>query len=325
MLVSFAAASTARADNAADAKALFDEARAHTARGEHAAACPLYEQSLKLALALGTQLNLAECLAHTGRLREALVQFRELETRATAAKQAARVKIARDSIRKIDARMPRVTIAIDAGFDGKLTIDETVVEVGAAIAVDPGSHRAEAIAADGRRADKTWIAAEATNETIRLELPAKPTVATPPPVVGPGPSRPPTTTTTTGPPPPTDQPNPKRGRRRAAWIVGGTALVAAAASGGLVFASQRDRRRAIDLGCQISGDFTDCPDDASADVARSGRTKLLYGTIAGGTAVALGAVSIYLFVTSRSPATPRTAIVPVVDSDGGGIVLERRW
>jgi hypothetical protein len=55
----------ALADAASDADALFNEARKLSEKGDHAAACPKFEESKRLANGLGVTLYLADCMQKT--------------------------------------------------------------------------------------------------------------------------------------------------------------------------------------------------------------------------------------------------------------------
>ena len=135
------ASSGARADDSEDAKALFERGRGMVKAGDNAGACPLFEQSLKLAPALGTKLNLAICWAAIGRLADAEQLFHQLVKETEDAHQPQRTQLAQEGLDKLSSRVPHVKIdtsnlpaATSVDIDGKL------VDSGQPIAIDPGHH-----------------------------------------------------------------------------------------------------------------------------------------------------------------------------------------
>jgi hypothetical protein len=304
------------------AVALFEEARALSAKGDHAAACPIYEQSFALVPGLGTQLNLGDCWVRIGKLVAALDLFRDLEKRAAGAGQVERAKIARDNIQKLELRLPRVIVVLPPNVDGRVAIDKRDIELGATpIAVDPGGHRAELITTDGRTADATWIAVEGKTETIRLE---------PPPVLDDPPTDPDPSPAAMPVPPLIDDPVPAPRvsvRRRLALLVGAVGVGALGVSGALVIQGRRIKNNAIEDGCEIDGDdHATCPDQASADGMRKARRYIDAATIVGLSGLAVGAIAIVLYATAPEPAEPIITLVqPWIAPGGGGLAVERRW
>lgn len=111
-------ADTARAD------ALFEEARALMASGDHAAACPKLEESQRIRPGIGTLFNLADCHEKTGQLVLAYKEFTEVAERTKVALQADREKIARERLAALEAKVPRVIVAVpDEHREAKVAID----------------------------------------------------------------------------------------------------------------------------------------------------------------------------------------------------------
>ena len=168
------AARDARADSASEAADLFERGRELTRAGNDREACPLFEKSLALAPALGTELNLARCWAATGRLVAAKQLFEGLVAKTQNANQPQREQLARDGLADVTARMPH--LAIERGpITAAIRLDDRVVDVAQPLAVDPGHH---AITADGARS-VTVDLGEGETRTIVLqaampELPAPP-------------------------------------------------------------------------------------------------------------------------------------------------------
>jgi tetratricopeptide (TPR) repeat protein len=128
-------------DPAVEAKAKFEQGRALVKTGHNAEACPLFEESMRLAPALGTKLNLAICWEAIGRLVDAQRLFEVLVKETEAAQQPQRVQLAREGLEGVKSRVPHLKInasALPAGeaieLDGK-TVDASVV-----LPVDPGHH-----------------------------------------------------------------------------------------------------------------------------------------------------------------------------------------
>ena len=71
LLLTLVWSAPARADQVADAEALFDAARDLAKSGHYAEACPKFEASLELDEQLGTLVNLADCYENLGRVATA--------------------------------------------------------------------------------------------------------------------------------------------------------------------------------------------------------------------------------------------------------------
>src|SRR4051794_17555175 len=76
-----------RAEKAAAAQVLFDDAMQLVKKGKATEACPKLEESQRLDPAMATQFRLAECYQQTGRIASAWSVFIEV---ADSAKQAGR-------------------------------------------------------------------------------------------------------------------------------------------------------------------------------------------------------------------------------------------
>lgn len=109
-------------DAKVQAEALFKEAVALSAKGDHAAACQKLEASDKLETGLGTKLRLADCREKTGRLATAWAAFREGAALAALRKDK-REKIARDRAGALEQRLSTLTVEVQdpaAGLEVKL-------------------------------------------------------------------------------------------------------------------------------------------------------------------------------------------------------------
>jgi hypothetical protein len=148
-----------------EASTLFARGRELMKAGNQREACPLFERSLRLAPALGTELNLALCWATTGRLVDALHMFQNVEREAGAANQPQRAQLAREGIDALDKRIPKLTVGLGAlPPDSVVELDGKPIESGIAVPVDPGEHRVEAKGA--RRVQVTTAENHASEVTL---------------------------------------------------------------------------------------------------------------------------------------------------------------
>ena len=153
--VSCATGSSARAqprDRAAAAEALFQRGRSLVERGDVAAACPLFDESLRLDPGVGAMLWRADCYASTGRTASAWAAFGEAAA-AAARSRDRRLDVAIAKRDELAQKLSRLVIlvpreaAITAGLE--LRRDGVLVERAAwsdAVALDPGVHRLSASA-----------------------------------------------------------------------------------------------------------------------------------------------------------------------------------
>lgn len=95
-----------------DARKLFERALAFKDVNNYADACPLFEQSMRLAPGVGTQLNVAACLSHFGKYQEARALFEKVEREATEAGATKAAERARAEITALDKVMPQLTIEL---------------------------------------------------------------------------------------------------------------------------------------------------------------------------------------------------------------------
>jgi hypothetical protein len=145
-----AASSIARADDAAGAQALFDQAKRAMASHDYGEACAKFEESLRLQAALGTLLNLADCYEREGKLAMAWSTFLELASKATEAGQAERAKIGKKRAAALAPRLSNLVVTVADTTPGlEVKRDGTVAgraEWGTPMPVDAGRHTVEATA-----------------------------------------------------------------------------------------------------------------------------------------------------------------------------------
>ena len=147
----------ARADDGAKATAeqLFQEGKALARRGLYTEACARFAASQRLEPAIGTQLNLADCLERTGKLASAWAHYREVIPLAERERQDARAALARARATALEPRVPRLIVRIDgdelerdaSGQALEVTRDGVLLERplwGTPLYVDPGRHEVRA-------------------------------------------------------------------------------------------------------------------------------------------------------------------------------------
>ena len=142
----------------AAARALFAEARRLAAGGDYGAACPKFEESLRLDPGIGTSFNLADCLQHLGRTASAWARFLDVAAVTKAAGQPDRERVARARAAALAPELSRLVVEVRVPDPG-ITIQRDGVAVttaawGVAVPVDPGVHLVEAQAPS----KKTWSA-----------------------------------------------------------------------------------------------------------------------------------------------------------------------
>jgi hypothetical protein len=164
-------------EDKAASQAVFEEAQALMAAGKTAEACARYEETLRLDGGMSTQFRLGECYEKLGRLASAWVMYVDVANAASAAQLADREKFARDKAAAIKPRLATLTVAVpDAvaaipGFtlerDGKAI---GRVQWGAAVPVDPGTHRVVATA-PGRASWSKEVAVQGEATATRVDVP----------------------------------------------------------------------------------------------------------------------------------------------------------
>lgn len=158
---------------AAAAESLFQEARKLMDAKRFSDACPKLVASHKLAPAVGTLLNLADCYERAGQLASAWARFHEAIALAQRLGRPDREKTARDRADKLEPRLIRLTIVsqekdVEVKLDGN-SLDPAVL--GTAVPIDPGKHAIEA-SAKGRKPFTTTIDVSDRSRSPSVEIPA---------------------------------------------------------------------------------------------------------------------------------------------------------
>ncbi len=157
------------------AEGLFRDGRELLERGEFAAACGKLDESYKLDPASGTLLNLALCHEREGKLATAWVEFQNALARVRREGSEERVTFARESIARIEPKVPRIRLAVAEGEGQPVMVELDGTALGRAawggeMPVDPGVVHNRATAA-GRRAYEAEISIE-PGQILVAKIPA---------------------------------------------------------------------------------------------------------------------------------------------------------
>lgn len=148
LFASFAHADTDNEGGAAAAESLFQEGRKLMEAKRYGEACPKFLASHKIAPAIGTLLNLADCYEKNGQLASAWARFHEAIALAQRLGRANREQTARERAARLEPRLIKLTISSSA-TDIEVKLDGNVIDpaaLGTPIPVDAGKHTIEASA-----------------------------------------------------------------------------------------------------------------------------------------------------------------------------------
>ncbi|MEO8877569.1 MAG: hypothetical protein ABI461_18390 [Polyangiaceae bacterium] len=125
------------------ASQLFDTGRDLMKKGDFTNACPKLAQSATLEPRVGTLGRLAECEEKIGHLAAARGHWQDTVDLAQAQKDDRRAH-AEEELKRVDALVPRVLIAMNAPpANLSLTLDGVAIgaaSLGVVLPIDPGSH-----------------------------------------------------------------------------------------------------------------------------------------------------------------------------------------
>jgi len=318
-----AAAAAPAAAQPADAKAaaeqLFAEGRDLAKKGNHAAACPKFEASLRLDPALGTRLNLADCYERTGKLASAWGLYREAVDAARRANDPVRRDFAARRAAAVEPRLPRLIIRVPAGAEVSglvVTRDGAPVDrvlFDTAVYVDPGSHGVAATA-PGHESFETEVTAT-EGDVSTVDIPPLP----PSPSDAPG-AEPVTGTDGLGSAP--AHAAPSGGSSRATWglVSGGAGAVSLAAGLGFGWSAKKTWDRAFDSGA-CKRETLECSPHGQ-ELTDSARLRANVANALVGAGVVLVGVGAVLYLTAPDdhPAE-RMALVPVAGPDEIGFAV----
>lgn len=327
-----AIASDARADDASQARALFDEAGRLLDEGKVAQACPKLEESLRLFNGLGTRGRLAECYERSGRAALAWNTYRDVALRAKKSADPTREQVANQRAKALDAKVGKILVVLAPNRDVPgLVVRRNGAPIerdrlGGEVAVDPGLVELEA-SAPGRKPASGKVLVS-LGQTMRYEVPEleredapRGAPAAPPPAAQPADDT----------PPPPAAPEPERAWQRPLGLgLAGAGLVAVGASVVFGLAAKSTYDGAFDDGlCQASTSTCTRAGQAEVDDARGQATV---GTVFFVAGLALAGGGAALFFTAPPPGRRAASglpggvrVAPSVGRRDAGLVLEGRF
>jgi hypothetical protein len=170
----------ASAQSEAQALALFKQAVVELKSGNFAAACPRFDAAMKLFPSPSTELNLARCFEHDGKVASAWAAYQRVLVLNRDTKERQRYealdKAGNDGAMALQGRLPRVRIAVPAAPPG-LKVTEDGQELPAAsfgmpLPVDPGEHALVATAPGYGEWRSTVTAVEGKTSEVSIALAA---------------------------------------------------------------------------------------------------------------------------------------------------------
>ncbi len=276
-------------------------------------ACTAYEQSMKLAPATGTAINVAECHEAQGRTASAYSDWLEAGRLAEQKNKPDKAKKAKERAAALNERLSTLEIRLPpslvADTSASVLLDEVPVDpqrLGAPNPIDPGTHYVE-VRAPGKIGwrTKVVVAPEADHQTVTVpELSAIDQAAAPPPP--PAPVKPSTATITPTPTPaPAPAPDDHRSHllRTTGYGLGALGLVGLGLGGYYGFSAQKIENRS-----------TRTSDDLATERSDITRARVLLGV---GAACAVTGV-VLILVDSGSPSRPRSDAARVVATPVAG-------
>jgi hypothetical protein len=164
------------------ANALFELGRRLVAEGKIAAGCDKFRDSLALDPAIGTKLNLADCIEQLGRRADAWSMFAEAAAEAERVGDK-RVKYARDRAAKLERALVAVTVQLTGEVPDGIRVaiaGKPVTPWNARVFGDPGVAIAVDVTAPGRSGFRTSITGTA-GQTVVVAVPSLGVDRPPPP------------------------------------------------------------------------------------------------------------------------------------------------
>jgi hypothetical protein len=296
------------------ARALFDQARALADKGDFAAACPKFEESVSLDRGIGALFHLANCYEQTARPASAWSLFLEAAALARNINQPEREAAARERASALQPHVPKLIIVVpsEAQLEGlEVRRDGVVVGKGAwgaPIPADPGAHMIE-VTAPGKKKFSSQINVPAGGQSTTFEVQALeddlsaaalPTPGQPPapqpssapePSAAHGSSAPSSAQQTPG-----DKGEQGGSQRWLGLAVGGVGLVGLGVSGVLALTA---KSRYADAEPYCTGKFCEPAGQDIHDEARSrGNVATVVGIV--GLAAVAGGAALYLAAPSAS-------------------------
>jgi hypothetical protein len=316
------ASAASAAPDVGSADQLFAQAKQLMSEGKFAQACSKFEASYDADPALGSLLNLADCLERDGRMASAYGRWGDAIDYANK-KNDERAKFARERREEIKPKLSFVTLAVKGEADD-LTVfkGDTKLSKGAfgtALPTDPGETVIQVVrGADQVLWETTIVLAQAEQKTVEVPLDviaqANPTSVKKRTAV----------TGRTG--PRSDIGDAPEGfwstQRIAGFVVGAGGLLVAGggfALGGIAQGKKSD----LDAECSAGEETRYCTPAGLelADEARTFAEASTYTLVAGGIVVAVGITVIITAPNEYEKLEDRAYILPWFSPDGGGAVM----
>lgn len=215
----------------AQAEDLFQRAKTAMVRRDFAAACPMFDESYRLAPAGGTLQNLAVCYEEQGKVAFAFARFNELRSLSQKANREDRVRLADEHIAALAPRISRLRVVLPPSPSPSTTVLVDGDPYGAAsrssgIALNVGEHVVR-VSAPGKREATLRVTIAAEGAITTLEVPALADV----PGARPGAARPIAGTRDDATLEDLDRVAGARARRTTGLVIGGVGLATLAAGG----------------------------------------------------------------------------------------------
>jgi hypothetical protein len=173
-----AAAETPKAGEA-EAERFFTEGRRLMEAKKFVEACDAFDHSFKIDAALGTLLNLADCLEQTGRFASAWSAFNDAVAWAHRTGEAKREQVARERATALEPKIAHLKISAGPGVEVLRDGVAVVVPTGGVdVPVDPGTHEVRA-RESGRKDWTTSVEVPIGPETRVVNIPPLEPIDTP--------------------------------------------------------------------------------------------------------------------------------------------------
>jgi hypothetical protein len=304
----------ARAGNEAAAEALFVEAKKLVAQGKYAEACPKFAESNRLDRGAGTLIHLGDCYEKNKQTASAWATYKEAASAAQALGRADWEKLAKQRAAALEPKLAKLVTKVPEPTE-KMTVVRDGAEVsqaswGVEIPVDAGSHVVEA-SAPGHKAWKANVTVAKDGDRVEVVVPKLEREASAAAAPIPPPKAPP-------PPPSHAEAGGGSSQKTIGYVLGavGVVGVGVGAVTGLMAIGKNNDAKGV---CPNDGPCGSREAVDSADSAKSLATVSTIGFVAGGLALAGGAVLILTAPSARGgserSARPRA---PLGDARGGG-------
>lgn len=280
------------------AEALFQEGKALMDEGQLTSACAKLAESYRIEPALGSLLNLAVCHEREGKTASAWSEYADALALAERSQEAERAQFARLRLEQLRERVPRLQLrVVEPQIQTQIELDGRALGESArdsAIPLDPGMHHLE-VRAVGRKPWQATVELARDSGTRVLEVPPLPVEASLAPLASQrpaplAPARSPQSVPTAD------------GRRTWSIIAGGVALVGLGAG---AFWSLRvaAKQSVVNDEC----DEHVCRSNRGLAADRDAHQAATWADISFGAGLAAGALSAYLWLSSRHDAPRATA------------------